>query len=239
MAFMRHPTLPNTGVIAAFPTCIYQGQYIDHVKYNARLLEMIKTLETDPTITESSKANYGTGWTSYHATNGDFYSKYNLANSPVTEELQTFIWDSVKNYFMTIGIDPIHLEFLRLGVVWANVNPKYSYHTFHTHENSYYSGCYYVKVPKNSGDIVFKDPRNSLRLFELSPGENQKFSDAVVRQIPMNPLPGSIVLFPSWLEHEVQQNLTDDDRVSIAFNIIPDYEKIGQKTSEMRPKNEE
>ena len=237
MAFMRHPTLPNTGVIAGFPTCIYQGQYTDHVKYNVQLLDMIKKLKSDETITALSKENYGAGWTSYHATNGNFNSEYNLANNPITEELQTFIWDSVKNYFSTIGIDTSHLQFLRLGVVWANINSKYSYHTFHTHENSYYSGCYYVKVPTASGDIVFKDPRSSMRSFELSPNENQKFSDAVIRQIPVNPLPGSIVLFPSWLEHEVQQNLTDDDRVSIAFNIIPDYEKLGKKTEEVRLKN--
>jgi uncharacterized protein (TIGR02466 family) len=232
MAFLRNNSKPNTGIVVAFPTCIYQGQYADHVKYNQLLLDEINKIKDDQTITKSSEESYGVGWTSYYATNGDFNSKYNLINNPITEKLQSFIWESLYEYLSYIGINTSNIPYLRFGVMWANINNKYSYHSSHIHPNSYYSGVYYVKVPKNSGKILFTDPRNSIRTFELEPSEKQKFSDAVIRQVPIDPFNGGLVLFPSWLAHEVEQQLSDDERVSIAFNIISDYEKIASKVKE-------
>ena len=132
-------------------------------------------------------------------------------------------------YFKFVGFDMINLETTRLGVVWANVNSKYSYHEQHIHPNSFLSGVYYVKVPKNSGQINFIDPKNSMRSLELEPDRTKQLTDPLRRQIDVTPEDGLLLLFPSWLSHEVQQNTTDDERISIAFNLIPDYEKIVKK----------
>ena len=233
MAFIRNSNLANTGIIVAFPTCIYSGQYLDHVKYNTELLTLIDTLRKDEYVNQLSSENYGLGWTNYHATNGDFNSKYNLAKSVATEPLQKFIWDSVLEYFLFLGVAKEHIECLRLGVMWANVNSKHSQHSAHIHPNAYYSGVYYVKAPKNSGKIIFTDPKNSIRSFELTPSERGKYSDAVVRQIEVVPENGMLLLFPSWLLHEVRQQFIDDERISIAFNIIPNFEVLGDKTKEV------
>jgi uncharacterized protein (TIGR02466 family) len=232
MAFIRNSNLSNTGIIAAFPTCIYSGQYVDHIKYNTELLSMIEHLKFDQYVCKLSSENYGLGWTNYHATNGDFNSKYNLAKNPVTDALQKFIWDSTLEYFLFLGIAKEHIDNLRLGVMWANVNTKHSQHSAHIHPNAYYSGVYYVKAPKNSGKIIFTDPKNSIRSFELTPSERGKHSDAMVRQIEVEPEAGMLLLFPSWLVHEVQQHFIDDERISISFNIIPNFEILGDKTKE-------
>ena len=48
---------------------------------------------------------------------------------------------------------------LGLGNMWANINPTYSYNKTHMHPNSLWSGVYYIKVPKNSGNLFLEDPR--------------------------------------------------------------------------------
>ena len=49
-----------------------------------------------------------------------------------------------------------------VSAIWANINTKGNFNTPHTHPGSHYSGCYYVKVPKNSGNLYFIDRGTSL-----------------------------------------------------------------------------
>ena len=99
---------------------------------------------------------------------------------------------------------------------WVHVNKKYDYGMSHVHPEGLISGIYYVKVPSNSGNIVFERPDNQELFFEgdiVNP-YNYKFFSHV-------PVEGMLILFPSWLKHKVQQNITEDagdERISIAFN---------------------
>lgn len=230
MAFLRNENLPNTGIILAFPTCIYQGQYPDYKKFNPILEKRLYKLKNEDTITnELSKNHYGLGWTSYHACDGNYTSKYNIENMDIFDPLKEFIWQSILDYNKFVGFDPINMETTRLGVVWGNINGKYSYHEQHIHPNSFLSGVYYVNAPKGSGNINFIDPRNSIRSVEMEPNREQPLTDPLRRVIEVEPQDGMLLLFPSWLGHEVQQNLTENDRVSIAFNLIPDYIKIANR----------
>jgi len=230
MAFLKNSNHPNAGMIMAFPTCIYQSQYTEYVKYNPILLNRIYKMREQDTVSNNlSKIHYGVGWTSYHATDGNYTSDYNLDNLEIFKPLSEFIWNSVLEYVKFVGYSVNNLQTIRLGVVWANINSKYSYHEQHTHPNSYLSGVYYLKVPKNSGKINFIDPRNAMRSIELAPDQERTLTDPLVRNIEVDAQEGYLLLFPSWLGHEVQQNLSHDDRVSIAFNIIPDYVKIADR----------
>lgn len=230
MAFLRNENLPNTGIILAFPTCIYQGQYYDYKKFNPILEKRLYKIKNEDTTTnELSKTHYGLGWTSYHACNGNYTSKYNLENLDIFDPLKEFIWQSILDYNKFVGFDPINMETTRLGVVWGNINGKYSYHEQHIHPNSFLSGVYYVNAPKGSGNINFIDPRNSIRSVEMEPNRDKDLTDPLRRSIEVEPQDGMLLLFPSWLGHEVQQNLTENDRVSIAFNLIPDYIKIANR----------
>ena len=100
---------------------------------------------------------------------------------------------------------------------WANVNERYAYNQPHTHANALLSGVYYVQVPVGScGHLVLLDPRS--QPWVLQP----EYAERNIANMPMHRLPpeeGRLVLFPSWLEHSVEQNLSDGERISISFNV--------------------
>jgi len=89
-----------------------------------------------------------------------------------------------------------------------------------THEHGYQpnmlSGCYYHKVPKNSGKIVFKSPNPFVISFP-----NQSPDYCTLYEV--EPTEGMILLFPSWLLHKVEPNRSGDTRCSFAFNVSFDY----------------
>ncbi len=100
--------------------------------------------------------------------------------------------------------------------LWANINPKGSYNNSHNHPGCDISGVYYVKVPKGKcGNIAFNDPRESYAY------GNRFFVDRYTKgeTIPRYPVEGTMFLFPSCLHHEVSINETDEDRISLAFNL--------------------
>jgi len=116
--------------------------------------------------------------------------------------------------------------------MWANINQKYSYNRSHNHPGCLISGVYYVKTPKNCGRIHFSDPK-SLAL-QISPiientRERQKKGSLSHqwREVNYEPIAGRIILFPSYLIHEVEQNLNeeDEDRISLSFNFIQRFDK--------------
>jgi len=95
---------------------------------------------------------------------------------------------------------------------WANVNEKGNWNLLHDHPGVALSGVYYVKVPKNSGDILFFDPRK-LNNLDASFEEQRKV-------IGSEPVAGNLFIFPPYLEHMVTPSTSDETRISIAFNIV-------------------
>ena len=114
---------------------------------------------------------------------------------------------------------------LRVENMWANVNHKYSYNRFHTHPGSLWSGVYYVQSPPNCGSILFKLVDRDLYGTPTYEKDNIDRQTHQWQTIEHKPIEGRVILFPSWLGHEVQQNLTDvegenGNRISISFNTI-------------------
>ena len=89
--------------------------------------------------------------------------------------------------------------------MWAIINTGGSANLRHQHGNSTISGAYYVRAPKNSGDIVFYDPRPA-PVFSYPKASKPNFLNAQVNGI--NPKEGALVLFPSYLDHSVNENLS-------------------------------
>lgn len=110
---------------------------------------------------------------------------------------------------------------------WYNLNPKFTYNREHIHANSLVSGVYYIKVPKDSGRIVFNRSTNEYdRMHNIQSiyAEN----DTQVDNPETNnthwyyPVEGMLVLFPSHVSHYVEQNVTEDEsdgRISLSFNF--------------------
>ncbi|MEO1459428.1 MAG: TIGR02466 family protein [Pseudomonadota bacterium] len=105
---------------------------------------------------------------------------------------------------------------------WANVLRTGQYNSIHLHPNSTWSGVYYVTGnpppegagdPEYSGKIEFIDPR---------PGASATYSveNAMQRRCMLNPGPGTMIVFPSWMQHQVHPYFGPRERISIAFNVV-------------------
>ena len=109
------------------------------------------------------------------------------------------------------------LNNLMLGNFWVNINQKYDYNRTHDHQNSILSAVYYVDA---EGDDIgnFVAERDDTAEFFL--GSYKNVSGFTGTSFAITPLTGFAFLMPSWMLHSVEQNLTDRDRISIAFNFV-------------------
>ena len=104
--------------------------------------------------------------------------------------------------------------------MWINVNKPGDYNTPHVHPLSKMSGCFYIKVPDNSGAISFQCPSffiNSNLHLSVNSGLAEQFN--FYSRWQMNPFEGTMLFFPPHLQHEVETNQSNEDRITIAFNL--------------------
>ncbi len=98
---------------------------------------------------------------------------------------------------------------------WGNISRRGNYHRMHNHPNSSWSGCYYLtgdSANRTMGGILeLYDPRPFTEMTE-TPG------NPYGQRVHIRPIPGLMVLFPSWLYHFVHPCDSDTERISIAFN---------------------
>ena len=106
---------------------------------------------------------------------------------------------------------------LKVESMWININHPYSYNSPHVHPNSYISGVYYVKAEPFSGHLTLKHPSILQPIFTPQ-GLIKEHNECNCSKWSIAPEVGKLVLFPSWIEHDVSQNLSGEDRISIAFN---------------------
>lgn len=99
---------------------------------------------------------------------------------------------------------------------WVNVHKKGDWAQSHRHMNSVLSGVVYLEVPENSGDIIFESP---MQLFGPTLIFKYQSNNILNRdEYLFTPKKNKLYLFPSHLKHSVLQNLSNDDRISLAFN---------------------
>jgi uncharacterized protein (TIGR02466 family) len=99
---------------------------------------------------------------------------------------------------------------------WININPPGAHNQNHIHPNCHLSGVYYVRVFPECGGIFFRDPR--MMSLMLKPPITQA-TQFMATEVRMQPEAGRIFVFPAWLEHGVEQNRGNEERISIAFNV--------------------
>ena len=101
--------------------------------------------------------------------------------------------------------------------MWAVVNGPRSSNRLHNHPFNYLSGVFYLKVPPNSGALVFHDPRPQSEV--LAPPKNSGESIYTSSRVSWNPKPNDLLFFPSWLNHEVEENNSHEERIVLSFNL--------------------
>jgi uncharacterized protein (TIGR02466 family) len=105
---------------------------------------------------------------------------------------------------------------VKLDSLWINILPTGGVHTSHIHPHSVISGTTYVTMPPGASALKLEDPR--LPMMMAAPGRKAKARPELRSFIYVEPQAGDVVLWESWLRHEVPLNMADDERISISFN---------------------
>ena len=103
---------------------------------------------------------------------------------------------------------------------WININPPGAYNLMHDHPNVHMSGVMWIKSPKDGGVIEFLNPNDFQAHTEISCYTDEfKDRNLVHHAYWIPPLEGRMVIFPSHLKHSVGENMSNEDRISVSFNI--------------------
>ena len=109
--------------------------------------------------------------------------------------------------------------------MWANVSPNGASNKSHNHANSILSLAYYLQAPPDCGKFRIADPRLQANILIPPYSTTKRRPKEMFEEVYYEPIPGRCVMFPSWLMHEVQPNLTkvegdDGLRISVSANIF-------------------
>ena len=177
---------------------------------NRRLLaECLQLRDDDLAGQRWSRRNYPGGFTSY----ASVHRMHEV--SPTFAQLSRLIDTHVRRFADELEFD-LGTRQLAMTDCWVNVMPRGVAHSLHLHPLSVVSGTYYVRVPRRSPGLKFEDPR--LDRFMGSPPRRADATEANQAWVVMPAAPGSLLLFESWLRHEVVANQATSERVSISFN---------------------
>lgn len=199
-------------VQAWFPTLIYCAPLIagGAAVLNRELQREAQQLrEFDRPGQRWSKTSYPGGYTSYGSL--DHLHQF----SSTFDGLRRHIDRHVRRYARELDWD-LQGRSLQMTDSWLNIMPRGCAHSFHLHPQAVISGTYYVRTPRGSSGLKFEDPRLSSLM--AAPGRR---SDGAAAQQPHVLYPakaGQVILFESWLRHEVPASLIDAERISVSFN---------------------
>ena len=105
---------------------------------------------------------------------------------------------------------------LKLDSLWINILPEGGIHTSHLHPHSVISGTTYVSMPEGASAIKYEDPRSQMMM--AAPARAKDAREEMRQFIYVAPEVGDVLLWESWLRHEVPMNMIEEDRVSVSFN---------------------
>ena len=193
-----------------FVTRLYEAQLGGPAGLNAELEEACRMLEAEDTAGQRwAKAHGYRGYTSYASL--DDLPKRVTAFAEVKKRLDRHAAAFAKELHLDLGGRKLVLDSL-----WVNVLKPGGAHSGHIHPHSVLSGTYYVAVPPGASALKLEDPRLPL-MMAAPPREADAPQDARTF-VYVDPAPGAVLLWESWLRHEVPANGARTDRISISFN---------------------
>ncbi len=186
-----------------FPTPVWTVQLDNYKNINENMYDFIKSNQSKD-VEGINKSNVK-GWHS---------KDFNL-NDEYPQKFISFILPSIEQVMSDMNWEK-QKQIAKINNMWAIINTGGSANLRHQHGNSTISGAYYVRAPKNSGDIVFYDPRPA-PVYSHPNVLGPNLLNAQVNGI--TPKEGALVLFPSFLDHSVNENKSKEERIVISFNI--------------------
>jgi uncharacterized protein (TIGR02466 family) len=195
-----------------FPTRVYLArlQANSSNSLNPRLLRECRQLAIDDGAgREWSRTNYPGGYTSYSSA-----SRMHQM-SPTFAQLRKRIDTHVRSFVRALEFDLTGRK-LAMTDCWVNVMSQQVVHGLHLHPLASISGTYYVRTPRGCSGLKFEDPRLDRYMAAPPRRTRTRRENKVWVTIPAEQ--GNLVLFESWLRHEVAPNPTPAERISVSFN---------------------
>ena len=192
----------NYKVTNLFPSSIHSLGINNFDDYRDQLIkETYQEREKDPIGRRIS--NYG-GWQS---------DQINIHECK-SETLKEIIIGSLSRF------EPLSSSVSMIIEGWKNINEPGNFNVKHNHPRANLSGVLWIKTPKDSGNIVFTSPQLFNKFQELDSYKDEfRYNTNSYMTYYFPPTEGIILIFPSSLEHEVEVNKSDQDRISYSFNI--------------------
>jgi len=192
-----------------FPTLLYEAQLGDQ-RLLERLAHSIRSLAKDDEA--------GRRWSRDHSYSG--YTSYASLNDlprrdPDFAELAKVLTRHAVTFAEECAFDLPRKP--RLDSLWVNLMKGAGHHSAHIHPHSIISGTLYVEVPEGAGAIRFEDPR--LPLMMAAPTRLTDAPEEMQSFVTLRPYPGLLLLWESWLRHEVLAGRGRGERLSVSFNF--------------------
>ncbi len=189
-----------------FPTVIQVSQIADHEALNRGLLEVIDEVKRrEP----SSKPD---SWSC------DLFTTIGAASTFLTyqgvEAFQRIAIEKVMKYADVLKMDTANHP-LRMNECWVNIYGRNHSQEIHLHQNSVFSGIYYVKAPAGAAATLFHSPMSDMML-EPPTIESNHLNSSIAG---FSPVAGRMIVFRSSLRHNVLSSNIDEERITIAFNV--------------------
>lgn len=177
--------------------------------FNAALADACRMLAAEDRAGQSWCRTHGyRGYTSYG-------SLTDLPHRlPEFAELKRLLDRHAQAYAKALNFDLARRP--RLDNLWVNILKPGGGHTGHIHPHAFLSGTVYVEVPDGASALKLEDPR--LPMMMARPGVSPDASEAEQPFVYLTPRPGTVLMWESWLRHEVPANPARSERISISFN---------------------
>ena len=144
-----------------------------------------------------------------------WHSTTNMHERPEFKRLVNALYEAQKKIYIEEHLESEPF----IGNMWANVNPPGGMNRAHQHPNSLWSGVYYIKAEKNSGQLKIDDPRAAASMVRPKQ-KSGELSSRLWRETHYEPVAGRCIMFPSWVMHCVDPNESNDIRISVSFNFL-------------------
>ena len=193
-------------ILPVFPSLIIREKIEDYDKYKDELI--LYAYEQEKKDPDGLKNSKNLGWQSQH--------KYANSQNPVSSIVINLIKSILnnKNVFNIKDLSKAKMQ------MWININKPGDYNTRHNHPGSDLSGVFWVKSLQKSGNLTFYSPNVMTQIQQINSTKEEIGKKLFITPtVEIQPLEGVIVLFPSDLTHSVQKNNSNEDRISVSFNI--------------------
>ena len=159
----------------------------------------------------------GRAWCRAHGYRG--YTSYGSLNDlpnrmPEFADLKRHLDRHALTYARLLNFDLARKP--RLDNLWVNILKPGGGHSGHIHPHAFLSGTVYVEVPDGASALKLEDPRLSMMM--ARPGVVDDAPDAEKPFVYLSPAAGTVLMWESWLRHEVPPNAAKAERISISFN---------------------